>query len=103
MNAQLLHLYRTDCAEHHHAYIGKIRGMIADTTFLLVIIYAPQIDVNYNIEHHKYTTGRTSLMGDIDLADAEESPAGHIKEQNLNNFMAQNKEQFTPGFLLHLE
>ena len=54
-------------------------------------------------EIFKVMTRRKSLTGDIDLADAEESPAGHIKEQNLNNFMAQNKEQFTPGFLRHLE
>ena len=49
----------------------------------------------------KTMIGATSLDQSISLMDL---PEEHIKDQNLTNFMTeQNKEQFTPGFLRHLD
>ena len=48
----------------------------------------------------KHMIGRTELTQKIDIEDL---PSETQREQNLNAFLAHNKEQFTPVFLRHLD
>lgn len=48
----------------------------------------------------KRMIGRTSLTEKINL---NELPSELTREENLNQFIATHKEQFTPGFLRHLD
>ncbi len=48
----------------------------------------------------KRIIGRTSLTEKIEIDDL---PSDSERERNLNEFVAQHKDEFTPGFLRHLE